>query len=54
MNYLVPFIWRTNYCKEARRSNKILQISHERARQYLSRAATSAGHQSKQQFRAQQ
>ena len=42
MNKHVPYVWRKNYCYDERRSQKFLQIAHEKARQYLSRAAKAS------------
>lgn len=39
MNDNVPFIWRKNYRNEAASPEKVLENAHEKARQYLSRAA---------------
>ena len=39
MNENVPFIWRKNYRNEAASPEKLLENVHEKARQYLSRAA---------------
>jgi hypothetical protein len=42
MNENLPFVWRKNYHKEGGWQEKLLEIAHERARRYLSRAATTA------------
>jgi hypothetical protein len=42
MNEYVPYVWRKNYCNDERRSHKFLQVAHEKARQYLSRAAKAS------------
>jgi hypothetical protein len=39
MNDDVPFIWRKNYRNETASPERMLEIAHEKARQYLSRAA---------------
>jgi hypothetical protein len=39
MNKNVPFIWRVNYRNDAASPEKTLEIAHEKARQYLRRAA---------------
>jgi len=39
MNENLPFVWRKNYHNEGGPHEKLLEIAHERARQYLSRAA---------------
>ena len=39
MNDNVPFIWRKNYRNEAPSPEKVLENAHEKALQYLSRAA---------------
>jgi hypothetical protein len=39
MNENVPFVWRNNYRDEAASPEKVLENAHEKARQYLSRAA---------------
>jgi len=39
MNENVPFIWRKNYRNKAASPEKLLENAHEKARQYLSRAA---------------
>jgi hypothetical protein len=39
MNKNVPYIWRKNYRNEAASPERVLEIAHENARQYLSRAA---------------
>jgi hypothetical protein len=41
MNNHVPYIWRKNYCNNEPWPEKVLQTTHEIARQYLNRAATS-------------
>ena len=40
MNNHVPYIWRKNYCNNGPWPEKVLQTAHEKARQYLNRAAT--------------
>ena len=35
----LPYIWRKNYRNEATSPEKVLENAHEKARQYLSRAA---------------
>jgi hypothetical protein len=43
MNEKLPFIWRKYYRNEATASEKVsLEIAHEQARQYLSRATAAA------------
>jgi hypothetical protein len=42
MNENVPFIWRKNYRNEAASPEKVLDVAHERARQYLGQAAALA------------
>jgi hypothetical protein len=42
MNDDVPFIWRKNYRNETASPERLLEIAHEKARQYLSRAAEVA------------
>jgi hypothetical protein len=43
MNETLPFIWRRYYRNEATSSEKVLlEVAHEQARQYLSRAAVAA------------
>jgi hypothetical protein len=43
MNENLPFIWRKYYRNEAPSSEKVLlEIAHEQARQYLSRAIAAA------------
>ena len=43
MNENLPFIWRRYYRNEAVSSEKIvLEIAHEQARRYLSRAVAAA------------
>ena len=42
MNENLPFVWRKNYHKEGGWQEKLLEIAHERARRYLSRAAATA------------
>jgi hypothetical protein len=42
MSENLPFIWRKYYRKEATSSEKVLEIAHEQARQYLSRAVAAA------------
>jgi hypothetical protein len=41
MNENLPFVWRKNYHNEGG-WQKLLEIAHERARQYFSRAAATA------------
>jgi len=48
MNENLPFIWRKYYRKEATSSEKVLEIAHEQARQYLSRAVTAAWRSTRQ------
>ncbi len=38
MNENVPYIWRKNYRNEAASPEELLEIAHEKARQYLSHA----------------
>ena len=40
MNENVPYTWRVNYQNNMASPEKVLEIAHEKARQYLSRAAT--------------
>jgi hypothetical protein len=40
MNENVPYIWRVNYRNNMASPEKVLEIAHEKARQYLARAAT--------------
>ena len=42
MNENVPFVWRKNYRNEGGSHETQLEIAHEKARQYLSRAAAAA------------
>lgn len=42
MNQDVPFVWRKNYHSEGGSHEKLLEIAHEKAREYLSRAAAAA------------
>jgi hypothetical protein len=42
MNENVPFVWRKNYHNEGDKHEGLLEIVHEKARQYLSRAAATA------------
>jgi hypothetical protein len=42
MNDDLPFIWRKNYRNEMASPERLLEIAHEKARQYLSRAAVVA------------
>ena len=42
MNEMVPYIWRKNYRNEAASPERVLEIAHETARQYLSRAVATA------------
>ena len=42
MNENLPFLWRRYYRNEAISSEKVLDIAHEQARQYLSRAVAAA------------
>ena len=37
MNENLPFLWRRYFRNEAISSEKVLEITHEQARQYLSR-----------------
>ena len=39
MNDELPYIWRKNYRNEAASPEKVLENAHEKACQYLSRAA---------------
>jgi len=38
MSENVPYIWRVNYWNNMTSPEKVLEIAHEKARQYLSRA----------------
>jgi hypothetical protein len=38
MNEHVPYIWRSNYRNQAASPEKVLEIAHAQAREYLSRA----------------
>jgi hypothetical protein len=42
MNENLPFLWRRYYRNEAISSEKVLEIAHEQARKYLSRAVAAA------------
>jgi transposase-like protein len=42
MNQNVPFVWRKNYQNEVGSNEELLETAHEKARQYLSRAAEAA------------
>jgi hypothetical protein len=42
MNDDLPFIWRKNYRNEMASPERLLEIAHEKARQYLSRAVAVA------------
>jgi hypothetical protein len=44
MNNHVPYIWRKNYRNNGPWPEKVLQTAHEKAQQYLNRAATSSNH----------
>ena len=37
----VPYIWRVNYRNNLAQPEKVLEIAHRKAREFLSRAATS-------------
>ena len=39
MNENVPYIWRANYRNNLTQPEKVLEIAHRKARQYLNRAA---------------
>jgi len=39
MNDDLPFIWRKNYRNEMASPERLLEMAHEKASQYLSRAA---------------
>jgi len=39
MNENVPYIWRVNYRNNLAQPEKVLEIAHRKARQYLNRAA---------------
>jgi tetratricopeptide (TPR) repeat protein len=41
-NENLPYIWRKNYQNNAASSEKVLEIAHEQAREYLRRAVTAA------------
>jgi hypothetical protein len=41
MNQHVPFIWRVNYRNEAASPETVLEIAHEKARQYLRKNLSS-------------
>ena len=42
MNENLPFVWRKNYHNEGDWHERLLEIAHKNARQYLSRAAATA------------
>jgi hypothetical protein len=42
MNENVPYVWRKNYHNEASRYRELPEIAHEKARQFLNRAAAKA------------
>ena len=42
MNENVPYIWRVNYRNNLAQPEKILEIAHRKAQEFLSRAATGA------------
>src|SRR6516164_9253785 len=42
MNENVPYIWRVDYRNNMASPEKVLEIAHRKAREFLSRAATSA------------
>jgi hypothetical protein len=42
MNENVPYIWRKNYRNEAASPEKVLDVSHDKASQYLRQAAAMA------------
>ena len=48
MNENLPFLWRKYYRNEATSSEKVLEIAHEQARQYLSRAIAAAWRSTRQ------
>jgi hypothetical protein len=48
MNENLPFLWRKYYRNEAASSEKVLEIAHEQARQYLSRAIAAAWRSTRQ------
>ena len=41
MNENVPYIWRANYRNNLAQPEKVLEIAHRKAREFLSRGATS-------------
>jgi hypothetical protein len=41
MNKNVPYIWRVDYRNNMASPEKVLEIAHRKAREFLSRAATS-------------
>jgi hypothetical protein len=41
MNENVAYIWRVNYRNNLAQPEKVLEIAHRKAREFLSRAATS-------------
>jgi hypothetical protein len=41
MNEKLPYIWRKNYRNEAASPEKVLEIAHAKAREYLSRAVAA-------------
>jgi hypothetical protein len=42
MNENVPYIWRANYRNNTTSPEKVLELAHEKAREYLNRAARRA------------
>jgi hypothetical protein len=44
----LPFIWRKYYRHEATSSEKVLEITHEQAREYLNRAIARAWRSTRQ------
>ena len=51
MNDNVPYIWRKDYRNQAASPEKVLEIAHEQARDYLSRAVAKTSRSTRQHWR---
>jgi hypothetical protein len=51
MDEILPYIWRKNYRNRAAFPEKVLEIAHERAREYFSRAVAQPSGLTRQRWR---
>jgi hypothetical protein len=51
MDEILPYIWRKNYQNRGALPEKVLEIAHEQAREYLSRAVAQPSGLTRQRWR---